>query len=354
MARAALLVFVPISVLLAWVVEAPALAVFATASLAIVPLAAGTQRATEELAKCAGPAIGGLLNVTFGNVPELVLALFVLAAGKPEVVKGQITGAIIGNGLLGLGLAIVAGTWRRHRQTFNQDQAGLLTSLLFLCMIALLVPAMFVYSQRELAARPIAAQANMHLSLAVSIVLIGVYAANLLYTLVTHRDIFATHETRQKADWPAWFATGVLLGSAALTALEAELVSAALEPAAERLGLTPLFLGIVVLAIVGNVAEYFSAIAFARRDDLGLAMNITIGSTIQVALLVAPLLVLLSHVIGYPMDLVFANPLELIAIAAVALVVTTIAHDGQATWFEGVMLLSVYAILGVAFFFATP
>jgi Ca2+:H+ antiporter len=352
MVRAALLVFVPVSLVLAWVVHAPPLAVFATASLAIVPLAAGTQRATEELAKCAGPAIGGLLNVTFGNVPELVIALFVLGAGKPEVVKGQITGAIIGNGLLGLGLAIVAGTWRRHRQTFNQDQAGLLTSLLFLCMIALLVPAMFTYSQHHVTERPIAETARSHLSVAVSIVLIGVYAANVLYTLVTHRDIFATHEHREKAEWSAWFATGVLVGTAALTAVEAELVSDALEPAADRLGLTPIFLGIVVLAIVGNVAEYYSAITFARRDDLGLAMAITIGSTIQVALLVAPLLVLLSHAIGHPMDLVFANPLELIAIAAVALVVTTIAHDGQATWFEGVMLLSVYAILAVAFFFA--
>jgi Ca2+:H+ antiporter len=326
--------------------------VFATASLAIVPLAAGTQRATEELAKCAGPAIGGLLNVTFGNVPELVLALFVLAAGKPDVVKGQITGAIIGNGLLGLGLAIVAGTWRRHRQTFNQDQAGLLTSLLFLCMVALLVPAMFDYSQREPLAPPVAATARLHLSLAVSVVLIGVYGANLLYTLVTHRDIFAVTEHAEKANWSAWFAAAVLLGATVLTAVEAELVSGALEASAEQLGLTPLFRGIVVLAIVGNVAEYYSAIAFARRDDLGLALTITIGSTIQVALLVAPLLVLLSHAIGYPMDLVFANPLELIAIAAAALIVTTIAHDGQATWFEGVMLLSVYAILGVAFFFA--
>ncbi len=352
MVRVALLAFVPVSLILAWVVEAPALAVFATASIAIVPLAAGTQRATEELAKCAGPAIGGLLNVTFGNVPELVLALFVLAAGKPEVVKGQITGAIIGNGLLGLGLAIVAGTWRRARQTFNQEQAGLLTSLLFLCMVALLVPAMFDYSQRVPLMQPVAVTARAHLSLAVSVVLIGVYAANLLYTLVTHRDIFADPEQAQQASWPAWLAVAVLLGATVLTAVEAELVSGALETAADRLGLTPFFLGVVVLAIVGNVAEYYAAVTFAHRDNLGLALTITIGSTIQVALLVAPLLVLLSHVIGHPMDLVFASPLEMIAIAAVALIVNTIAHDGQATWFEGVMLLSVYAILGLAFFFA--
>lgn len=354
MAIAALLVFVPISIVLAWGVGAPALAVFATASIAIVPLAAATQRATEELAKCAGSAVGGLLNVTFGNVPELVLALFVLAAGNPEVVKAQITGAIIGNGLLGLGLAVVAGTWRRHRQTFNQDQAGQLTSLLFLCTIVLLVPAMFVYSQRDIADRAMAAAAPAHLSLAVAVVLIGVYAANLLYTLVTHRDVFAGPERGEKPSWSAWYAGGVLLGATVLTAVEAELVSGALESAADRLGLTPFFLGIVVLAIVGNVAEYFSAITFAWRDNLGLAMTITVGSTIQVALLVAPLLVLLSHAIGHPMDLVFANPLELIAIAAVALVVNTIAHDGQATWFEGVMLLSVYAVLAAAFFFAGP
>ena len=185
-----LLVFVPVSLVLAYVVAAPGLWVFATAILAIVPLANSIRHATEELAKCTGSTVGGLLNVTFGNVPELVLSLFVLAGAHPEVVKGQITGAIIGNGLLGLGLAIIAGTWGRERQTFSMDQAGLLSSLLILSTIALLVPAMFEHTEaRPVCATPGSEAIREQLSLGVAIVLIGVYLANLLYTLVTHRDV---------------------------------------------------------------------------------------------------------------------------------------------------------------------
>jgi Ca2+:H+ antiporter len=346
----ALLLLVPVSLALAYVFHASALWVFAASALAIVPLAEWIRRATEQTARLAGPAIGGLLNVTFGNMAELILALFVLSAGHAEVVKAQITGSIVGNSLLGLGLGIVAGSWGRDKQTFSRQHAGLLSSLLILSVIALMLPALFDYTERS-ADVPGRHSLDERLSLGVSVVLILVYLANLFYTLLTHRDVFALEEEAEKAAWPLWKALGVLVGATAVIALEAELVSGALEGTAGRLGLSTFFLGIIVLAVVGNAAEYISAVYFARRDQMGLVVTITVGSTIQVALFTAPLLVLISWAIGHPMNLVFANPLELIAIAGSAFAVNSIAQDGETTWFEGVLLLAVYALLGLAFFY---
>ncbi len=354
MLRYFLLLLVPVSFLLAYVVPVSPLWVFVVAALAIVPLAEWIRRATEQLARLVGPAIGGLLNVTFGNIAELILALFILAAGKTEVVKAQITGAIIGNALLGLGLAILAGTWGRDKQTFRRERAGLLASLLILAMVGLLIPAFFDYTERSVLGRPHPGDLDERLSLCVSVVLLAVYVANLVYTLVTHRDVFALDKVDEPAEWSAWKAVAVLVAATAVTAAEAELVSASLEGTAGRLGLSSFFLGVIVLAIIGNAAEYVSAVYFARQNQLGLVMSITVGSTIQVALLVAPVLVLVSWLIGHPMDLVFANPLELIAIAAVAFIVNSIAEDGEATWFEGLLLLAVYVLLGLAFYFVTP
>lgn len=358
-----LLILVPVSMILGYALDAGPLWVFGTAVVAIVPLAEWVRRGTEQMAAIAGPAIGGLLNVTFGNVTELVLALFVLMAGHPQVVKAQITGAIIGNGLLGLGLAIVFGSMAsggRERQRFNRQHAGLLSSLLILSVIALMVPALFNYTERGLFASPLASELDEKLSLGVSIVLILLYIANLIHTLVTHRTVFATEEEKDQEkhevheQWPAWKAMAVLLGGTLLLAVEAELVSGALEGTAAQLGLSTFFLGVVVLAVIGNAAEYISAIYFARQDRMSLVLSITLGSTIQIALLVAPLLVLISYFLGHPMNLVFENPLELIAIAGVAFAVNAIAHDGETNWFEGVLLLGVYAVLVLAFFFATP
>jgi len=377
-----LLVFVPLSLALGYVLDLEPLWVFATAIVAIVPLAEWIRRATEQVAVIAGPAIGGLLNVTFGNMAELILALFVLMAGHIQVVKAQITGSIIGNGLLGLGLAVVAGSIGRNRQRFNREHAGLLSSLLILSVIGLLVPALFDYTETGLVAAQEVTRLDENLSLGVSVVLLLLYVANLLYTLVTHRDIYggrervsserdeaataATASDHEGSDdagpaetgvgerWSLWTALGVLLAGTALIAIEAELVSGALEATASQLGLSTFFLGITVLAIVGNAAEYLAAVYFARKNDMGLVLRITLGSSIQIALMMAPLLVLVSYFLGHPMDLVFANPLELIAVSGVAFTVNAIAHDGETDWFEGVLLLGVYAILVLAFFFATP
>jgi Ca2+:H+ antiporter len=345
-----LLLMVPVSLVLQYVVHASPVWVFAAAIVAIVPLAEWVRRGTEHMARLAGPAIGGLLNVTFGNVSELILALFVLSAGNVAVAKAQITGSIIGNSLLGLGLAIVVGSWGRARQTFKREHAGLLSSLLILSVIALLLPALFDYTERSMPeARRL--QLDEQLSLWVSGVLVLVYIANLIYTLVTHRDVFELEEDGHGTGWPLWKALSVLVGSTVLIAVMAELVSHGLEDAARQFGLSEFFLGIIVLAVVGNAAEYFSAVHFARQDRMGLVVTITVGSTIQVALFTAPLLVLLSRLMGKPMDLVFSNPMELIAIAGCAFAIDSIAQDGETTWFEGVLLLAVYALLGIAFFF---
>lgn len=300
------------------------------------------------------------MNVSFGNAPELILALFVLRAGHADVVKAQITGSLIGNSLLGLGLAVVAGSFRRDTQHFNRDRAGLLSSLLILVTIAVMLPALFDYTERGVLRSPDSAALDQRLSVGVAIVLILVYLANLVYTLVTHRDVFAQETTPGEAldlgiaaPWPLMRSLLVLAAATAFTALEAELVSSTIEAAAGRLGLTPFFLGVVVLAIVGNAAEYISAVYFARRGHMGLVVAITVGSTIQVGLLVAPLLVIFSYLIGHPMNLVFNNPIELIAIAGAAFIVNSIAQDGETTWFEGVLLLAVYLLFALAFFFVT-
>jgi Ca2+:H+ antiporter len=337
---------------LGYLVEAPAPWVFVSAALAIVPLAEWIRRATEQMARLAGPAVGGLLNVTFGNLAELILALFVLAEGSAVVVKGQITGSIIGNSLLGLGLAVLVGSWGREKQTFERARAGQLSSLLILAVVALLLPALFDYT---VATAPNVRSLDEELSLGVSGVLILVYAANLVYTLVTHRDVFAVHGgERQSPDWSLPRTLAVLVTATAVTALEAELVAKALESTAAGLGMSTFFLGVTVLAVVGNAPEYFSAVYFARRGEMDLAVGITVGSTIQVALLIAPLLVIVSFVMGRPMNLVFGNPIELFAITGAAFIVNAIAQDGETTWFEGLLLLAVYVLLALAFFFVTP
>jgi Ca2+:H+ antiporter len=347
------LAMIPISILAPRLGAGPVL-VFLLAGAAIVPLADWIRRATEQLAATVGSAIGGLLNVTFGNAAELILALFILAQGSVGVVKASITGSIVGNSLLGLGLAILVGGWSRERQRFQRERAGLLSSLLILSVVALLVPALFDFTERRLRAIPAAGDLDERLSLGVAVVLLLAYAANLVYTLVTHRDLFAAEATEGdevRDPWPLWRSVGVLLAATAAVAWEAELVSGALEATAGKLGLTTFFLGVMVLPLVGNAAEFFAAVYFARQDRMDLVMTIAVGSSIQIALFTAPLLVLVSWAMGRPMNLVFANPLELIAIAGVAFAVNAIAQDGETTWFEGVLLLAVYALLGLAFFF---
>jgi Ca2+:H+ antiporter len=347
-----LLLFVPLSLALKFLAGASPLVVFGTGAVAVAVLADWVRRATEQIAERAGSTVGGLLNISFGSIAELVLALFVLASGQVAVVQAQITGSIIGTSLLGLGLASFAGGLGRERQEFNRASTGLLSTLLFLVVIALLLPAVFDLTQRASAGPDVASVTDEQLSLAASVILLLMYIANLIYTLVTHHDVFAAEESRAQAEWSLSRSLAVLIGGTVAIALEAEMISDALSEAATALGLSPVFLGVIVLALVGTSADLFAAVAFARQDRMTIVFSICVGSAIQMALVVAPLLVLISWAIGHPMTLVLGNPLDLFAIAATAFVVRAITADGETTWFEGLLLVGVYVLFGLAFYFA--
>ena len=354
-----LLLLVPVAPVLEYVFHAPATIVFVASAVAIAILADWMRRATEQVAEHVGSAIGGLLNVSFGSLAELILALFVLSSGQAEIVRAQLTGSIIGTSLLGLGLAVVAGGAGRVRQTFKRERAGQLTSLLVIVLIALLLPAVFDLTNRSVANAARRGLGDEELSIGVALVLISIYAANLVYTLVTHRDVFASAEARQEGHaaengWPLPLALVAMVMLTAVIALEAEIVSGALEVTASSLGLSEVFLGVIVLALVGTASDLFAAVVFARQNKMGLVMSICVGSSIQVALVVAPVLVIASWFMGHPMTLVFGNPLDLFAIAGTAFIVNAIAGDGETTWFEGVLLIGVYVLFALAFFFSAP
>lgn len=279
-----LLLAVPVAPILKYVVRAPPVWIFAAGAvaIAIAVLADWIRRATEQAAKSLGPAIGGLMTVSFGSIAEIVLALFVLAAGNAEVVKAQITGSILGTSLLGLGLAIVVGTLGREQLRFKRERTALLSSLFILVVIALLLPAAFDLAQRTLSGAPRMVD-EVDLSLGVAIVLLALYAANLAYTLVTHRAVFAPDEPRDtEGAWPMAVSVGVLIGATMLVAMEAEAVSAALEATAASLGLSDIFVGVIVLALIGTASDLVAAVWFAKRGKVGLALSICVGSSIQV------------------------------------------------------------------------
>lgn len=354
MAKYLMLLVVPVSFGLDYL-EVGATWIFLAGVLAVAVLADWMRRATEQLAAHAGPAIGGLLNVTFGSLAELILALFVLTSGQIAVVQAQITGSILATTLLGLGLAMLVGGLGRDKQSFNRANAGQLSTMLILLVIALLLPAVFDTTQRTDALPGALLITDEEVSLGIAVVLLLLYAANLVYTLITHRDVFSRpEEVGGKPSWSTTSCLTVMVVGTAVIAGEAELVSSALSATGEQLGLSTVFLGVILLAVVGTAADLFAAVAFARQDRMSLVFSICIGSTIQVALVLAPLLVIISWVIGQPMDLVFRSPLNLFAIACSAFVVRAVAADGESTWFEGLLLISVYVMLGLGFFFLGP
>jgi Ca2+:H+ antiporter len=328
--------------------------IFVASAGAVAILAEWMRRATEQVAKHAGPAIGGLLMVSFGSIAELMLALFVLASGEIAVVQAQIAGSIIATSLFGLGLAILVGGVMRQRQRFNAGKAGLLSTLLILAVVALLLPAVFDYTGRLEGYADDIRITDEELSQSVSVVLLLLYCGNLGYTLITHRDTFADEESHGTPSSGLWSSLAVMVGATAVIALEAEMVSGALPQTAATLRLSPAFLGVIVLALVGTSADLFAACWFAYRDKIGLALSICVGSAIQMALVVAPLLVLISAFMARPMNLVFHNPLYLFAIASTAFAVNAVARDGETTWFEGLLLVGVYVLFGLSFFFTGP
>ncbi|KQP80284.1 calcium/proton exchanger [Methylobacterium sp. Leaf117] len=348
-----LLVLIPASAVLKYLIGASPLLVFGSSALAVAVLAEWVRRATDQLADRVGPALGGLLTVSFGSIAELVLALFVLLRGEAEVVQAQIAGSIMGTSLFGLGLAIIVGGATRERQRFSAERAGLLSTLLILVVIALLLPAVFDLSGRMSDRAVTLSITDEELSLGVSVVLILLYLANLGFTLVTHRDVFAKDKDGEKADWSLPFALMVLVGATVAIAFESEMLAGTVSQAAGSLHLSPMFLGVIVLALVGTAGDLFAASWFAHEDKMGLVFNICIGSAVQVALVLAPLLVIISWALGHPMTLVFSNPLHLFAIASTAFIVNGVARDGETTWFEGLLLVGVYILFGLAFFFGS-
>lgn len=351
-----LLLLVPLAGVLEHIVHAPAAFVFIVAAAAVAVLAEWMRRATDEIAIRSGGPIGGLLNVSFGSAAELILMMFVVAAGHTDVVRAQITGSIMATSLLGLGLACFVGGWRREKQKFSPKRAGLLSSLFLMVVFALLLP--YVFDQANVSHEATTmerAVTDESFSIGISVVLLLLYVGNLVFTLVTHRDAFARpKEAADKPDWSLSKSLLILSGATVAIAYCAELVSGALEASAEALHLPLLFLGVVPLALVGTAADLFAAVSFGRRDRMDLVMTISIGSAIQVGLVVAPMLVLASWMMGNPMTLVFPSLLDLFAITGAAFIVSAVASDGETNWFEGLLLMGVYALLALAFFFVTP
>jgi Ca2+:H+ antiporter len=332
--------------------------VFGAAALGIIPTAALMGRATEELAARSGPGIGGLLNVTFGNAPELIIALFALGQGLHEVVKASIVGSIIGNILLVLGAAMLAGGLGRDKQTFSRTGVAVQATMLLLAAAALLMPAIFELVEGKGLPKPGAELVDYgstveHLSLAVAVVLIATYVAGLVFSLKTHRDIFnPEYEDEETWGWSARTSMIALAVAGLLVGLMSEILVGSLAEASEAIGLSEFFIGVIVVAIVGNAAEHWVAVLVARKDKMDLSVNIAIGSSAQVALFVAPALVIASFFLGpHPMPLVF-NGFELGAILLATLIANYVTQDGESTWFEGVQLLAVYVVFGIAFFYA--
>jgi Ca2+:H+ antiporter len=343
-----LLIFVPISGVL-WFANAGDTAVFVVAALSLVPLAALIGQATEAVASRVGPTLGGLLNATFGNATELVVAILALVNGLDQVVKASITGSIIGNALLVLGLSMIAAGLHRERIFFNRIAAATSAATLLLAVTALVMPAVFNFTVfgRVQGSTP----ALNRLSLLVAIVLLATYGFSLLFSLVTHRSLLVG--LAEVPDEPHLGMRGALIlmtVATGLTAIESDMLVATIGSTTRALGITEFFVGAIVVAIVGNAAEHVSAIVVARRGQMDLAVSIATGSSAQIALFVAPLLVVVSWLIGRPMSLLF-NAFEIAAVALAGIVVTVASLDGETNWFEGVQLVAVYLILAIAFYF---
>lgn len=339
-----LLIAVPAAIILHYFVAASPLLIFAVAALGIIPLAGALGEATEELGAHLGDRAGGLLNATMGNATELILAFFALRAGHAELVKASLSGSIIGNILLVLGMSVIAGGIGRERQQFSRRHASINSTMLFIAVVALVIPAVFdlaVFGRLEEHGARIE-----QLSLGTSIVLVILYALGLLFTFGGPK----AHAPGEKPEGSAVRPAIALVTTTILVGLLSEILVGEIEAAKKMLGMSELFLGVIFIAIIGNAAEHASAIVFAKRDKMELALSIAIGSSIQIALLVAPVLVFLSWIIGQPMSLVF-TPLEIAGIALAVFTVDMIASDGETTWFEGVQLIAVYVILAVAFYF---
>ena len=343
-----LLVFIPVSIA-AHFLEWGESVVFITAALGIVPLASYMGTATEEIAVVTGPSIGGLLNATFGNATELILAFIALKAGLVGVVKATITGSIISNLLLVMGFSMLLGGLKFKEQKFQPTVARLNASSMNLAVIALLLPTAVEYTSTG-----IEEQTLQNLSVAVAGILILVYGLTLLFSMKTHSYLCDVGEAEQEGgeehevNLPFWIF--ILLAVTLAVAVESELLVDSLEVATSQLGLSALFTGVILLPIIGNAAEHATAVTVAMKDKMDLSVSVAVGSSMQIALFVAPVLVIAGWIIGQPMDLNF-NPFELVAVTVAVLIANSISSDGESNWLEGSLLIATYAVVALAFFF---
>ena len=355
-----LLVFVPIAIAIRYVPSwRNDTALFVVSALAIIPIAGWMGHATEQLAHRMGEGIGGLLNASFGNAAELIIALIALRAGQIEVVKASITGSIIGNLLLVLGLSIFMGGLKHKKQTFNKTAARVSCTALILAAAALVIPTVFhISAERTGGWTP---QAEQRLSLAIAIILIATYGAILLFSLVTHKQLFvggeadiaATPEAAKdehSEPWSVGKAVTVLIVATFAVAWVSEFLVGAVEAARHSLGVTEVFVGVIIVAIVGNAAEHSTAITMAMKNKMDLSIGIAVGSSLQIALFVAPVLVFASYLFPHQLNLEFTVP-EVAAVVLAAFVTDQIAGDGESNWLEGVQLLALYVIIGLLFYF---
>jgi Ca2+:H+ antiporter len=342
-----LLLLVPAAIALEFLKPDAHTLIFIVSALAIIPLAGWLGTATEQLAHHTGEGIGGLLNATFGNAAELIIAIMAVNRGLYPVVKASLTGSIIGNVLLVFGAAALAGGLKYKDQRFNVTAAREQATLLTLAAIALIMPAAF----HALAGPGIRVRED-RISIGISVVLLAAYAAHLWFSLHTHKQLFSGERPMERGEkpWTMRRALIVLVAGTALIAWVSEILVGSVEPAAEAFGMTRVFIGIIVVAIVGNAAEHSTAVMLAMKNRMEISLGIAIGSSLQIALFVAPLLVLISHFVGpSPMDLVF-TPAEVLAVFVAVMITSQIASDGQTNWLEGVQLLAVYLILAIVFY----
>jgi Ca2+:H+ antiporter len=343
-----LIVFLPVAIALKHFQPESRTLIFAAACLAIPPLAGWLGRATEQIAARTSEAVGGLLNATFGNAAELIIALAALQRGLYGVVKASLTGSIVGNLLLVAGMALFCGGLRFKAQKFRAVAVRSQATMLLLAAVSLIVPAAF-----HLIAGPAARAVERDLSLEMAGVLLVLYCASLVFTLRTHKHLFAgeTEEEHEEHAWKFRTAIAVLCGATVLVAWASEILAGSVEKAAESLGMTNVFVGVIVVAVVGNAAEHSTAIFAALKNRMDLSLGIAIGSSIQIALFVAPVLVITSHLLGpRTMDLVFTSP-EVLAVVLAVLVTNQVVSDGESNWLEGAMMLAVYGILALALYF---
>jgi Ca2+:H+ antiporter len=341
-----LLVFAPIAVIGELLHLAPVI-VFVTAALAVIPAAGLMGRATEELAAHTGPQLGGLLNATLGNAAELIITLFAIRAGLLDLVKASITGSIIGNVLLVMGLSILAGGVKTGVQRFNRTRAGVNATQLILAVVALMIPSLFFFAHTETNG-PVES-----LSLGTAVVMLTIYALSILFAfrfISPEPALGQAVEAEAHSTWSTRMAVLVLLGATVLIAVLSEVLVGAVGETVKTLGMSEFFIGIIVVPLVGNVAEHMVAVQTALKNKMELSMAVSLGSSLQIALFVAPLLVFLSLLMGNPLTLVF-NQFEIVALFAGVLIAAFVAQDGESNWLEGAQLLTVYIILALAFFF---